>query len=153
MKIEETQGTQLSIGGSNAKEAYRRKYCHFKKMECLRVMFFSPVLKILRRAKTVEISPRKRQVQKISSAAGATINYVPSESTIRTQRIVCLKKYIENYYSPWKLIFSHHLKRYGDKFLLHCNYDVADLPNPRVSMGQQLLRLTVNILAFFTANG
>ena len=50
------------------------------------------------------------------------------ESTIKTQRIMCIKKYTENYYSPWKLILSHHLKNYGDKFLLHCNYDVADLP-------------------------
>ena len=40
------------------------------------------------------------------------------ESGIKTQRIVCLKKFIENYH-------SYH---YGDKFLLHCNYDVADLP-------------------------
>ena len=36
--------------------------------------------------------------------------------------------FIEDYHSPWKLIFSHHLEDYGDKFLLHCNYDVADLP-------------------------
>ena len=50
------------------------------------------------------------------------------ESTIKTQRIMCLKKFIENYHSPWKLILSNHLKNYGDKFLLHCNYDVADLP-------------------------
>ena len=50
------------------------------------------------------------------------------ESTIKTQRILCLKKFIENYHSPWKLILSNHLKNYGDKFLLHCNYDVADLP-------------------------
>ena len=49
------------------------------------------------------------------------------ESTIKTQRIMCLKKLIENYQSPWKLILSHHLKNHGDKFLLHCNYDVADL--------------------------
>ena len=41
---------------------------------------------------------------------------------------MCLKKFIENYHSPCKLILSHHLKNYGDKFLLHCNYDVADLP-------------------------
>ena len=41
---------------------------------------------------------------------------------------MCLKKYIEDYNSPWKLILSHHLKNYGDKFLLHGNYDVADLP-------------------------
>ena len=26
------------------------------------------------------------------------------ESTIKTQRIMCLKKFIENYHSPWKLI-------------------------------------------------
>ena len=50
------------------------------------------------------------------------------ESTIKTQPIICLKKFIENYHSPWKLILSHHLKNYGDKFLLHCNYDVTDLP-------------------------
>ena len=50
------------------------------------------------------------------------------ESTIKTQRIMCLKKFIENYHSPWKLILSHHLKNFGDKFLLHCNYDVTDLP-------------------------
>jgi len=49
------------------------------------------------------------------------------ESTIKTQRITCLKKFFENYHSPWKLILSHHLKDYGDEFLLHCNYDV-DLP-------------------------
>ena len=40
----------------------------------------------------------------------------------------CVKKFIENYQSPWKSILSHHLKNHGDKFLLHCNYDVADLP-------------------------
>ena len=50
------------------------------------------------------------------------------ESTIKTQRIMCLKKFIENYHSLWKLILSNHLKNYRDKFLLHCNYDVADLP-------------------------
>ena len=50
------------------------------------------------------------------------------ESTIKTQRIMRLKKFIENYQSLWKVILSHHLKSHGDKFLLHCNYDVADLP-------------------------
>ena len=40
---------------------------------------------------------------------------------------MCLKTFIENYHSPWKLILSYHLKNYGHKFLLHCNYDVADL--------------------------
>ena len=50
------------------------------------------------------------------------------ESTIKTQRMICLKKFTENYQSPWKLILSHHLKNHRDKFLLHCNHDVADLP-------------------------
>jgi len=50
------------------------------------------------------------------------------ESAIKTQRIICLKKYTENYYSPWKLILSRILKDHGDKLLLHCNYNVADLP-------------------------
>ena len=50
------------------------------------------------------------------------------ESTIKTQKIMCFKKFSENYYSPWKLILSQHLKNYGDKFLLHCNYDLTDLP-------------------------
>lgn len=50
------------------------------------------------------------------------------ESGIEAQRIICLKKYTENYCSPWKLILSRLLTDHGGKFLLHCNYDVADLP-------------------------
>ena len=38
--------------------------------------------------------------------------------------------YFEIYYSPSKSILSHHLKNYGDKFLLHSNYGVADLTKP-----------------------
>ena len=41
---------------------------------------------------------------------------------------MCLKKFIEKYQSPWKLILLKHLKNYRDKFLLHCNCDVADPP-------------------------
>ena len=52
------------------------------------------------------------------------------ESTIKTQRIMCLKKFIENYHSPWKLILSNHLKNYGDKFLLHCNMTLLIYLNP-----------------------
>ena len=50
------------------------------------------------------------------------------ESAIKTQRIICLKKCTENYYSPWKLILSRILKDHGDKLLLDCIYNVADLP-------------------------
>ena len=46
-----------------------------------------------------------------------------------TQRIMCLTKYTEDYVSPWKHILSFFLKDYGGKFLLHCNFSVADLPS------------------------
>ena len=40
------------------------------------------------------------------------------ESAIMAQRITCLKKYTEEYFSPWKLILS----TLGGKFILHCNF-------------------------------
>ena len=46
-----------------------------------------------------------------------------------TQRIICLKKYIEDYDSPWKHILSFFLKGYNGKFFLHCNFSPADLPD------------------------
>ena len=50
------------------------------------------------------------------------------ESAIKTQRIMCLKKFSEIITVHGNYILSQHLKNYGDKFLLHCNYDVTDLP-------------------------
>ena len=44
-------------------------------------------------------------------------------------RSFCLKKYTEDYISPWQQILSFFLKDYGGKFLLHCNFCVADLPS------------------------
>ena len=35
---------------------------------------------------------------------------------IDTQRIICFKKYIEGYDSPWKHILSFFLKDYGRNF-------------------------------------
>ena len=51
------------------------------------------------------------------------------QTLIDTQRIMCLKKYSENYNSPWKQVLSFFLKDYGGKFILHCNLNIADLPN------------------------
>ena len=50
------------------------------------------------------------------------------QTLINTQRIMCLKKYCEDYYSPWKLILLSFLKDHGGKFLLHCNFSTSDLP-------------------------
>ena len=50
------------------------------------------------------------------------------QAMIDTQRIMCLRKYTEDYVSPWKQMLSFFVKDYGGKFLLHCNFSVADLP-------------------------
>ena len=46
---------------------------------------------------------------------------------IDTQRIIRLKKYIEDYDSPWKHFLSFFLKDYGGKFFLYCNFNSSDL--------------------------
>jgi len=51
------------------------------------------------------------------------------QTMIDTQRIMCLRKYTEDYISPWKQILYFFLKDYGGKFLLHCKFSVADLPS------------------------
>ena len=47
------------------------------------------------------------------------------ESLIKTQRIMCLKKYHEDYKSSWKLFLNFYLHNVGGPFLLQCNYDTA----------------------------
>ena len=50
------------------------------------------------------------------------------ESFIEAQRIMCLKKYNENYSSTWKHILAFYLKKVGGKYLLQCNYEISKLP-------------------------
>ena len=50
------------------------------------------------------------------------------ESMIDTQRILCLKKYVDKYPSPWKHFLTYILKSQGGKFIMHCNFSVTDLP-------------------------
>ena len=50
------------------------------------------------------------------------------ESFIEAQRIMCLKKYNENYSSTWKYILAFNLKKVGGKYLLQCNYEISKLP-------------------------
>jgi len=35
------------------------------------------------------------------------------ESMVLAQRMMCLKKYIEDYVSPWKIFLNHYLKKLG----------------------------------------
>ena len=45
------------------------------------------------------------------------------ESMISAQRVMCVKRYVENFESPWKYVLDFYLKRVGGKFLFHCNFD------------------------------
>ena len=66
----------------------------------------------------------------------ALINYIEYgglkmldlESMILAQRTMCLKKYIEDYASPWKTFLSYYLEKVGGKFILQCHFDCSKLP-------------------------
>ena len=49
------------------------------------------------------------------------------DSMIKTQRIMCIKRYLAPYSAGWKLFLDFHLKNAGGKFLFHCNFDYAKL--------------------------
>ena len=50
------------------------------------------------------------------------------ESMVSARRIVSLKKYTEDYASPWKNFLDCYLEKVGGKFLLQCNFDSRKLP-------------------------
>ena len=50
------------------------------------------------------------------------------ESYIEAQRIMCRKKYNENYSSTWKYILDFYLKKAGGKYLLQSNFEISKLP-------------------------
>ena len=50
------------------------------------------------------------------------------ETLIKTQRIMCMKKYLDGYKSTWKVFLDNYLLEFGGSFLLKCNYDVKFLP-------------------------
>ena len=49
-------------------------------------------------------------------------------SMISTQRILCIKKYLDSYPAGWKFFLNFYLKNVGGKFLFHCNFDYKKLP-------------------------
>ena len=50
------------------------------------------------------------------------------DTLVKTQRIMCLKKYYDVDSSSWKCLLNHYLKDVGGPFLLQCNCDTASLP-------------------------
>ena len=70
------------------------------------------------------------------------------ESLIKTQRIVCLARYLDDNSSPWKAFLSHYLKNVGTSFLLQCNFNPSRLPCKLPSFYKECLE----ILSDFNGN-
>ena len=56
------------------------------------------------------------------------LNMLDIDSMVHTKRVLCLKKYLEDYPSPWKFFLDERLSSVGGKFVLHCNLDSTKLP-------------------------
>ena len=50
------------------------------------------------------------------------------QSMMFLQRVKALKRFIEDYISPWKSILETFLGDIGGKFILRCNFDNLKLP-------------------------
>ena len=50
------------------------------------------------------------------------------QSAIKTQRILCCKKFVNSQQSRWKTILLHYLKAVGGKLVLGCGFDIKKLP-------------------------
>ena len=63
----------------------------------------------------------------ISEVENGGLNMLDTESMIRTKRVTCLQKFLEDCESLWKMFLGELLKPIGGKFLLHCNFEVSEL--------------------------
>ena len=52
------------------------------------------------------------------------------ESIMKSQRVMCYKKFAENQQSNWKIILSHYMKNVGSKLILCCAIDLKKLCFP-----------------------
>ena len=63
----------------------------------------------------------------ISEVENGGLNMLDTDSMIRTKRVICLQKFLEDYESPWKTFLGELLKPISGKFLLDCNFEVSKL--------------------------
>ena len=70
-----------------------------------------------------------KRLSLISDYENGGLKMPHTESLITAQRITCLKKYLDDYTSPWKVFLSHYLKNFGSSFLLQCNFSSSYLPD------------------------
>ena len=67
------------------------------------------------------------KAQRSSEVENGGLNMLDTESMIRTKRVICLQKFLEDYESPSKMFLGELLKPVGGKFLLRCNFQVSKL--------------------------
>ena len=69
-----------------------------------------------------------KRLASISEYEDGGLKMLHPESLIKTQRIVCLKRYLDDNNSPWKDFLSYYLKNVGTSFLFQCNFNPSRLP-------------------------
>ena len=58
----------------------------------------------------------------ISEVENGGLNMLDTESMIRSKRVICLQKFLQDYESPLKMFLGELPQPIGGKFLLHCNF-------------------------------
>ena len=63
----------------------------------------------------------------ISDVEMGGLKMLDIDSMISAKRIICLKKFLEDYQSTWKTILDKLLSPVGGRFVLHCNFHTSKL--------------------------
>ena len=68
----------------------------------------------------------KRNVM-ISEVEKGGLDMLNIDSMVCTRRVICIKKYLEDYKSPWKDFLNEILIPVVGKLILHCKFDTSKL--------------------------
>ena len=68
-----------------------------------------------------------RRCALISDIDKGGLKMLDIDSMISTRRVVCLKKFLEDYPSTWKSFLNSCTLSVGGSLILHCNFDTAKL--------------------------
>lgn len=74
------------------------------------------------------LSGKVKRTALINDIENGGLKMLDVQSMILSQRVVALKRFIEDYNSPWKNILETFLGDIGGKFILCCNFDTRKLP-------------------------
>ena len=63
----------------------------------------------------------------ISEVEKGGLDMLNIDSMVCTRQVICIKKYLEYYKSPWKAFLNEILIPVVGKLILHCNFDTSKL--------------------------